>query len=76
FTVDDRPGIIAAVSGILAKHAISIEAVHQKPGYPKQRLPCVITVEECANALVEVALGELRGLDFMVQPILSLPLLH
>ncbi|MGC2322064.1 MAG: homoserine dehydrogenase, partial [Terriglobales bacterium] len=73
FTVDDRPGIIAAVSGILAKHAISIEAVHQKPGYPKQRLPFVITVEECANALVEVALGELRGLDFMVQPILSLP---
>ncbi len=76
FTVDDRPGIIAAVSGILAKHAISIEAVHQKPGYPKERLPFVITVEECANALVEVALGELRGLDFMVQPILSLPLLH
>jgi homoserine dehydrogenase len=76
FTVDDRPGIIAAVSGILAKHGISIEAVHQKPGYPKERLPFVITVEKCANALVEVALGELRGLDFMVQPILSLPLLH
>lgn len=76
FTVDDRPGIIAAVSGILAKHGISIEAVHQKPGYPKQRLPFVITVEECPNALVEVALGELRSLDFMVQPILSLPLLH
>lgn len=76
FTVDDRPGIIAAVSGILAKHAISIEAVHQKPGYPKERLPFVITVEECPNALVEQALGELRGLEFMVQPILSLPLLH
>ena len=76
FTVNDRPGIIAAVSGILAKHGISIEAVHQKPGYPKERLPFVITVEKCANALVEVALGELRSLDFMVQPILSLPLLH
>jgi len=75
FTVNDRPGIIAAVSGILAKHGISIEAVHQKPGYPKERLPFVITVEECPNSLVEQALGELRHLDFMVEPILSLPML-
>jgi len=76
FTVDDRPGIIAAVSGILAKHAISIEAVHQKPGYPKQRLPFVITVEECPSSALALALAELRGLEFMVQPILSLPLLQ
>jgi len=75
FTVHDRPGIIAAVSGILAKHGISIEAVHQKPGYPKERLPFVITVEECPNSLAEQALEELRHLDFMVEPILSLPML-
>jgi homoserine dehydrogenase len=76
FTVSDRPGIIAAVSGVLAKHGISIEAVHQKPGYPKTRLPFVITLEECPNSLVERALGELRGLDFQVEPILSLPMLR
>jgi homoserine dehydrogenase len=75
FTVSDRPGIIAAVSGILAKHGISIEAVLQKPGYPKSRLPFVITIEECQNSLVERALGELQGLDFLVQPILNLPML-
>jgi len=75
FTVNDRPGIIAAVSGILAKHGISIEAVLQKPGYPKSRLPFVMTLEECPNSLVEQALGELRHLDFMVEPILSLPML-
>jgi len=66
FTVSDRPGIIAAVSGILAKHEISIEAVHQKPGYPKTRLPFVMTLEACPNSLVERALEELRHLDFMV----------
>ena len=75
FTVNDRPGIIAAVSGILAKHDISIEAVLQKPGYPKSRLPFVMTLEECQNSLVERALGELQGLDFLVQPILTLPML-
>ena len=74
--MNDRPGIIAAVSGILAKHGISIEAVLQKPGYPKERLPFVMTIEACQNSLVESALGELRSLDFMVQPILSLPLQH
>ena len=76
FTVNDRPGIIAAVSGILSKHGISIEAVLQKPGYSKSRLPFVMTLEECPNSLVERALGELRGMDFLVEPILSLPLLR
>ena len=54
----------------------SIEAVLQKPGYPKSRLPFVMTLEECPNSLVERALEELRGLDFLVEPILSLPLLR
>ena len=76
FTVSDRPGIIATVSGILSKYGISIEAVLQKPGYSKSRLPFVMTIEECPNSLVERALGELRGMDFLVEPILSLPLLR
>jgi homoserine dehydrogenase len=76
FTVHDRPGIIAAVSGIFSKHGISIEAVLQKPGYPKQRLPFVITLEECPHLLLERALEELRALDFMVEPILMLPILR
>ena len=76
FTVSDRPGIIAAVSGILAKYGISIEAVLQKPDYPKARLPFVITLEECPSSLVDGALEELRKLDFLVEPILSLPMLR
>ena len=76
FTVSDRPGIIAAVSGILAKYGISIEAVLQKPDYPKARLPFVITLEECPSSLVDRALEELRKLDFLVEPILSLPMLR
>ena len=75
FTVHDRPGIIAAVSGIFSRHDISIEAVLQKPGYPKTHLPFVITLEPCSNSVLEHALEELRGLDFMVEPILSLPIL-
>jgi len=76
FTVSDRPGIISSVAGILAKHGISIEAVLQKPGYSRSRLPFVMTLEECPNSLIERALVELRDLDFMVEPILSLPLLR
>ena len=76
FTVSDRPGIIAAVSGFLAKYGLCLEAVLQKPGYPKSQLPFVITIEECQNSVLDNALGELRGLDFLVQPILSLPMLR
>jgi homoserine dehydrogenase len=76
FTITDRLGIIAAVSQILSSHGISIEAVLQKPGYPRTRLPFVMTVEECRNSQVERALEQLRELDFMVEPVLSLPILH
>lgn len=75
FTVKDRPGIIASLAGVFAKHEISIEAVLQKPGYPKSRLPFVFTLEECSASALEQALQEISALEFLVQPALSLPFL-
>ncbi len=45
FRVDDRPGIIARLAGILAAKHISLEAVLQEPCETKHDLPFVITVE-------------------------------
>src|ERR1700680_1026862 len=45
FRVNDRPGIIAALAGILAEKAIGLEAVLQEPCDTKHDLPFVITVE-------------------------------
>ncbi len=75
FTVSDRPGIIAALATIFGQHAINIDSVLQKPGYPKERLPFVITLEPCSAAALGKALDEIAALDFVVEPPLHLPML-
>jgi homoserine dehydrogenase len=75
FTVRDEPGIIAALALIFCRSGINIDSVFQKPGYPKSKLPFVITLEPCGNALVEDALKHIAELAFHVQPCLNLPIL-
>lgn len=75
FLVRDRPGIIASLATILAQSGINIDAVVQKPGCPKSRLPFLITLEECKASPVEEALEKINALDFLVQPCLHLPIL-
>jgi len=75
FTVKDRPGIIAALAGIFARHSINIDAVVQKPGYAKDKLPFVITLEPCKTSVLDRALEEMKQLDFLVEQPLSMPIL-
>ena len=37
FLVEDRPGIVAEITGCLAREHINIRAIVQKPGYPATR---------------------------------------
>jgi homoserine dehydrogenase len=74
FVVKDRPGIIAAISRILADHGINIDAVFQAPWDDKRALPFVITLEPVAQAQLDAALSKLRGLEFNVAPPLPLPM--
>jgi homoserine dehydrogenase len=75
FTVKDRPSIIAELVTIFGRHAINIDSVLQRPGYPKDKLPCVITFEPCSGNTMAKALDEIAKLDFLVQPPLGLPML-
>jgi homoserine dehydrogenase len=75
FTVQDRPGIVAAIANVLAKHSINIDALLQKPGFDRDALPFVVTLESCPAAQLEAAMAELRTLDFMVQPPVTMPIL-
>ena len=74
FVVKDRPGIVAAIAEVLAKHGISLDAVLQKPGYPHERLPFVMTLEACSSLMLNRALEEISRLDFHVQAPLCLPI--
>ncbi len=75
FTVRDRPGIVAAIANALAAHGINIDALLQKPGFDKDALPFVVTLEQCPAEQLEAAMREIRKLDFMVQPPLTMPIL-
>ena len=75
FTVQDRPGIIAALSGIFEKCGINIDSLLQKPGYLKSSLPFVVTLEACEASAVNKAMRQIAKLDFLVKPCMDLPIL-
>jgi homoserine dehydrogenase len=74
FIVRDRPGIVAALAAVLAKHEIGIDALLQKPGFPPHALPFVMTVEACDSSALNRALAEIERLDFHVKAPLCLPI--
>jgi homoserine dehydrogenase len=74
FRVKDRPGIIAALAGILAEKRISLEAVLQLPCEAKHNLPFVITVEPTSEQAVQEAVKQMSALDFLLEPPLALPM--
>ena len=73
--VDDKPGIISAISGALAKFGVNIDSIVQRRGYPAQRLPFVVTTEPCLRSTVEAAVAEMAGMDALVAPPLVLEIL-
>jgi homoserine dehydrogenase len=75
FVVRDRPGIIASIAAALARQHINLDALLQEPGYPKDALPFVITVEACEESALRAALQEIAGADFHAEPPLALPML-
>jgi homoserine dehydrogenase len=75
FVVKDRPGILAAIASALAREDVNLDAVLQEPGYPKDRLPFVITVEPCLEASLRRALADLAEADWHAEPPLALPML-
>jgi homoserine dehydrogenase len=75
FVVHDRPGILAFLAAALAAEGVNVDALLQEPGYPKDRLPFVITVEPCEEAALRAALTQITSADWHAEPPLALPML-
>jgi homoserine dehydrogenase len=75
FVVRDRPGILAAIAASLAGEDVNLDAVLQEPGYPKEALPFVITVEPCERGALNRAMGRISAESWHAQPPLALPML-
>ena len=76
FVVDDKPGIVFAISGALSKVGANIDSLLQRRGYPKHRLPFVITTEPCLTSTIEKALASVARMDCMLERPLCLQMLE
>ena len=76
FLVNDRPGIVAEITGALAHERINIRAIMQKAGYPQHALPFVVTVEPCKSSALQRALERMRFMDCLLEPPLDLQMLE
>lgn len=75
FVIRDRPGILTAITAAIAREGINVDAVLQEPGFPKDALPFVVTVEPCAEAALDAAVARTAEADFHVVAPLALPML-
>jgi homoserine dehydrogenase len=76
FVVDDKPGIVSAISGALTKVGANIDSLLQRRGYPKHRLPFVVTTEPCLTSTIEQALASIAKMDCMLERPLCLQMLE
>jgi homoserine dehydrogenase len=59
--VEDRPGVVAAVSDRLAHEQISIESFLQMPVHEGPIVPIVLTTQTCARAALDAAAKAIEG---------------
>ena len=76
FLVRDKPGIVAAITRALADEKINIRAIVQKPGYPADALPFVVTVEPCTTSALKRAMAAVSSMDCMLVEPLDLQMLE
>ena len=62
-TVADRPGAMATISGVLAKHGISINSMLQKGDHPAGRADVIIVTHKAHEKDVQSALDEIAATD-------------
>jgi homoserine dehydrogenase len=75
FTVADRPGIIAALATVFARHDINIDAILQEPGFPAGRRPFVVSLDPSPSSAIERAMKDMLEFDFHGEPPVVLPVL-
>ncbi len=75
FIVRDKPGIVSAISGALTKVGANIDSILQRPGYPKDALPFVVTTEPCLTSTIEAAVRAIAKMPTMLEEPLCLQML-
>ncbi|MGH8529611.1 MAG: homoserine dehydrogenase [Nevskiales bacterium] len=75
--VADQPGVLAAITAILAEHKISIEAIQQKePAHEGDDVPVVLLTGEVAEAAMQDAEIQMQKLPVVKAPIVRFSVEH
>ncbi len=70
--VKDQPGVIAAVSSILADHRISLEALQQKERHASHAVPVVMLTHETTEGNLQAAISRIIALEAVEEDVLIL----
>ena len=62
-TVLDRPGVMAGITAIMAKHSVSIDSIIQRGRAPGAGVPVVLITHDTEEAAMAAVLRELAELD-------------
>jgi homoserine dehydrogenase len=68
FSVQDRPGVLASIAGMLGQRNISIAQVVQKGSPTGSCVPVVIVTHKALAQDVQAAVGEIDGQSFITAP--------
>lgn len=69
-TVNDQPGVLAAISGLLGHNGISISRMVQEadPAGPEGRVQVVMLTHQAAEGAIRTALTSIDALPFIAEP--------
>ena len=67
-TVEDRPGVFAKISGILAKAKIGISSIIQPEGHDGVTVPVILMIHDAPNAAMRRALAAVAKLPVVKSP--------
>jgi len=68
FKVKDQPGVLAAISGILAEHGISIASVVQRGRSEREAVPVLLITHLAKEQGMRAALQQIDRLDLVLAP--------
>ena len=72
FMVQDEPGVIAAITSVLADHRISLEAVSQKERHATQAVAVVMLTHETTEGNLQAAISRITSLRNVEEDVLIL----
>ena len=74
---EDRPGVLASITGILGDAGISIEAVKQKEPLPNEtHVPLVMLTHRVEEKHMNEAISRIEALDSVSRPVVRIRLEH